>query len=350
MTRVCCRRASVLAILWLATVASTALAQPRNHVPASALLFPLFDSSDGAATIITVTNTNTSAQECAEHRRAGDVLLHYQYIDGVNWQEFDRFEWLAPGDTLSVRSDLHNPEGEIGFLLVSAQRELEPMAFVVSDFDYLVGSAIVVRASDDTAFRYVPYSFQAVAESPDECTIVATDLDADGALDFDGAEYVKFPREVIVDTFFQEGPRFGNELVLVTTARSFYQAELEFLLLNNEGQLFTGALQMNTFWSGAMSDLTPVATELGGDPLEFAQPSVETGWLSVRGRVIFDGAGNPIVDAQGGFAIPPIVGLFVQRIEGARDFATAHVLMQRGSLDGLELVGGDNDPQDNSGL
>lgn len=349
MSRDCCRRALVLAVVGLATVASTALAQPRNHVPASALLFPLFDSDDGATTILTVTNTNTSTQECAEHRRAGDVLVHYQYVDGVAWQEFDRYEWLTPGDTLSVRSDTHNPEGDFGFLLVSALREPDPMSYVVSDFDYLVGSAIVVHASDETAFRYVPYSFQSPAESPDECTIVPTDLDLDGALDFDGAEYVKFPREIIVDSFFQEGPRFGNDLVLVTTANRDFSSEVEFLLLNNQGDLFTGALRMNMFWSGSISDLTPVSAELQGDPLEFAGPSIETGWLLVRGRRIFDRSGNPVLDEQGGFAIPPIIGLLTQRIEGT-GMAMSHVLMQRGSLDGLELVGGDDDLQDNSGL
>ena len=340
---------AVAAVSCLALWTLSASAQPRQHAPASALLFPLFDSGPDATTLITVTNTNTSFEECNEHYRAGDVRLHYQYIDGEAFAEFDRYEFLTPGDTLTVRSDTHNPEGKIGYLLVTAERADAPHAYLVSDFDYLVGSAIVVRASDETAFRYVPYSFQSALESPDACTIVATDLDGDGAIDFDGNEYVTFPREVIVDSFFEQGARFDNELVLMTTAGNHESVETDFFLLNNQGELFRGALQFQKFWVGSVSDLTPVASELGGDPLEFARPSVETGWLMLRRRRIFDQSGRPVLDIQGNFAIPPILGVFAQRIEGT-GMSMAHTLMYRGRLDGLELVGGNRDPQDNSGL
>src|SRR5262249_21934365 len=45
--------------------------------PASALVYPLFDSTRGRGTIITVTNTDTSTRLCSNRQREGDVCVHY---------------------------------------------------------------------------------------------------------------------------------------------------------------------------------------------------------------------------------------------------------------------------------
>ncbi|MBI1850123.1 MAG: hypothetical protein HYR85_07240, partial [Planctomycetes bacterium] len=67
-----------------ALIAGSAMAQPRHLQPASLLVFPYYNSAPGAGTIISVTNTNDDRTYCPDDDfRAGDVVLHYVYIDGA---------------------------------------------------------------------------------------------------------------------------------------------------------------------------------------------------------------------------------------------------------------------------
>lgn len=329
----------------LAAMTPLAAAQPQNQEPASCLLFPLFDSRDGATTVITVTNTNTSREDCGDGREAGDVLLHYQYIDSIAYVEFDRFEIMSPGDTLSVLSDFHNPEGGSGHLFVTAEFLVEGGSTYATSFDAIVGSAVVVDATRDSVYRYTPYAFQAIPVPEDPCGRPQTDADLDGAIDFDGIEYTRFPRELILDSFFEERGRFENELVIVTTVPAHYTAEVDFSILNNDGDLSTGVVSIISAWRGRLSDLSPAVGDLRGTPLPDL-PSVETGWLSLSGRRFLDLSGRPVLDANGGIAIPPIVALYAERISGT-DLSSGRILAQRGNLDGLELQPGNMDPQQN---
>ena len=189
------------AVATLVAGATTAQAQPRHLQPGSLLIYPFYDSSPGAGTIISVTNTNSDRTFCPnEDFRAGDVVLHYVYIDGATWREFDRFEPLTPGDTLSVLADSHNPEMDRGFLTVKA---LDPVTLDAIDFDYLIGDAIVVQSDFNFLWGYTPYSFRGLADdnTQQDCNRITTDDDQDGKADFDGTEYDMFPSELFVDSF-----------------------------------------------------------------------------------------------------------------------------------------------------
>src|SRR5262249_13802716 len=158
------------------------------------------DSQPETATIINVTNTNLDRSVCDGNDRlqVGDVRLHYVYYGakqadldaGIRtpWLEFDRFENLTPGDTLSVLASQHNPEGEVGFLTVKA---ITPDTDEAIDFDFLIGTAYIANSNLDILWCYVPYSFQ--GEGNGSQSTCGWDLiDGPGSI-FDGNSYSQFP-------------------------------------------------------------------------------------------------------------------------------------------------------------
>ena len=151
---------------------------PTIHAqPGSVLIFPLFDSTEQNGTLISVTNTNTSTQGCDENNmRVGDICLHYIYInhnpddpgtegDEESCLEFDRFECLTPGDTLTVAADQHNPQLLDGWLWIEARdpETLDPVAY-----NYLIGSAIIVESATEFVWSYTPYSFKGLPTNGDQ--------------------------------------------------------------------------------------------------------------------------------------------------------------------------------------
>jgi len=335
-----------LLIAIVSALGATAVAQPLHLQPGSVLVFPLYDSSPGAGTVICVTNLNDDNLFCPNSDfRQGDILVHYQYIDGATWQEFDRFEFLTPGDTLCVLADLHNPEQDQGFLVVSAVDPSNMDRRV--DFDHLIGSSIVVQSGLNFLWSYTPYAFRALpsAGAPgDPCNLPSTDADADTAIDWDGTEYDVFPAQLFIDSFFEETGGFENQLTLLTTAGANYTAEVRFLFWNNIEMKFSRSFEFVCWHTCPLSEISNIVTNLGGDEEELGQGARETGWASIMGSRIIDGAGNPVQNDGGGNAVPPILGVFSQFITGS-DFSAGHALHYRGSVDGLEMFGGNRDPQ-----
>jgi len=329
---------AVMAALILSTgaLASTPPHAPFHLVPGSALIYPLYDSTAGAGTLICVTNTNTSRVYCPNNDHlAGDILLHFQYIAGDTCYEFDRYELLTPGDTLCVIADKHNPEQGKGFLVVSAAA---PTTGDKIKFDYLIGSAILVQSDLNFLWAYTPYVFRGVPQSstPPPCLFNLSDLDGDDALDFDGAEYDAFPAELFLDSFFEETGNFTNQLTLLSTAGQDYINEMNFLFWNNIEEKFSRTFKFVCWWSGPLSEISTIAKGLGGDPEELGHPPVETGWLSIAGNRILDLAGNPVEIGDG---VPPVLGVFAQFITST-NFAAGRALQYRGSIDGLEILNG----------
>ena len=331
-------------------LSQTAVAQPRHLQPGSVLVFPAYDSSTDAGTVICITNLNTSNVYCADTDwREGDIMVHYQYVDGVTWNEFDRFEYLTPGDTLCVLADDHNPEQDQGFLVVSAVDPSNMDRLV--DFDHLIGSAIVVQSGLNFLWQYTPYAFRGRpgdGDPADPCALDGPDEDGDddGAIDFDGTEYDLFPNALYIDSFLEEQGSFTNQLTLMSMAGSTYESEVNFLFWNNIEQKFSRSYRFTCWAQTALSDISAIVTNLGGDEEELGHNDVETGWASMTAGRILDGAGNPVRnEADDANAVAPLLGVFAQFIDAA-DFAAGHALHYTGTLDGLEFLGGDNDAQD----
>jgi hypothetical protein len=336
-----------LVAMALLTLASAASAQPKHLEPGSALIFPLYDSTPGSGTVICVTNTNDSNEYCPDSDyRKGDIVVHYVYIDGDSCFEFDRFEYFTPGDTLCVLADDHNPEQDKGFLLVAAVDPEDYDRYV--KFDYLIGSAITVQSELNFLWAYTPYPFlgrpDLVERSDPACERAGTDEsgDDDGAVDFDGFEYSKFPERLFLSSFFEEREAFANQLVLLSTTGQDYIAEINFLFWNNIEDKFSRTFKFTCWWAGPLSEISAVVKDLNGDEEELGHGAVETGWASINPNRVLDLAGNPVMAVSGDNLVPPILGVYAHFITGS-DFAAGHALHYTGTLDGLEILNGDGD-------
>lgn len=340
-------RLATLAFLVLtlaaALIACTSTVHAETPMAGSVLIFPLYDSSPGSGSIICVTNTQTSMLRCSgSDDLEGDVRLHYTYFNGETCREFDRYEYLTPGDTLCVIADDHNPEGDRGFLVVTANA---PEGGRLWNFNHLIGQAIVVQSDLNFSWSYTPLSFLAQGAAGDLCDRDDPDDllgDGDGAPDFDGVEYEQFPRELAVPTFFEEGDRFGNQLTLMSTAGDRYENEIRYLIYNNVEDPYSRTQTFTCWWSGPLSEISASASNLRGDPEELGH-NTQTGWVSVRGRTLRDQAGNPVLDGSNDVVIPPILGVFMQLVKNT-DYAMGDALYGRdGTIDGLELPFGNRD-------
>ena len=148
---------------------------PSIHaVPASVLIYPLFNSAEDCGTIITVTNLNTSRVSCDSFYLSGDICAHFTYLNNEDGRcfEFDRLECLTPGDTITVLASEHNPEMEEGWLWVEA---LDPSTLERIVFNSLIGSAIIVESGFNYSWSYTPYSFRALPTAPCEGAVCGGD-------------------------------------------------------------------------------------------------------------------------------------------------------------------------------
>jgi hypothetical protein len=278
--------------------------EPVVGQPASALIFPLVDSRTSHGTIISVTNTNSDRTQCDDSTfRFGDVCLHYTYFgfdDSRSFcREFDLDECLTPGDTLTVLADQHNPNMEIGWLWVEAR---DPETGEAIQFNYLIGSALVVDTELEFLSRYLPYGFKAwCVYGADRCGHGFTDCNSNGAADF-GREYDAWPETLFLDSFFQEGgtvPTFSDQIALAsceTSGTTF----VDTFVWNNRERRFSRDFDFVCHFLGTIGDIQVVAGNLNGDPNELVlgSRSLQTGWLHLTG-----------VNA-------PILGVFIQRITG----------------------------------
>jgi hypothetical protein len=300
------RHLSALALgICFAGIASPAMAQPVNGQPASALVFPYFDSRAGMGTFITVTNTNTSRLSCNLLWREGDVLVHYVYFgfNGGNsndpndpnnsCSEFDTNHLLTPGDTLTVLADQDNPELVRGWLWVEAR---DPETQQAIDFDYLIGSAIVVNTGAEFLFHYLPYSFRSLAsenistlsDPEDNCGRAFTDLNNDGEADFDGMEYDFWPAILLLDQFFgtSVGVSFIETITLASCDVDHFDNDdgsiVHVIRWNNREQFTSRTFSFDCWFNGLLSDISNAFNTLNGDPNELVvgNKHLQSGWAS----------------------------------------------------------------------
>jgi hypothetical protein len=278
------------------------------------MIFPLFDSRPGFNTIITVTNTNTSNIQCPPTSfREGDVTVHYAYIESDTWLEFDLDENLTPADTLTVLARGHNREQKQGWLWVEARDPEVPTRGI--DFDFLIGSAIVVNSDFDFEWEYAPYTFRALTEESGSdhgstsCGHLYVDEGSendDFTLDFDGVEYDFFPKTLYIDQFFGEGnppelpgtQTFSNTLYLMSTQMT--GTTVNILFWNNNEVRFSRGFQFDCWTEASLSEISNIALEsnLRSSYDSGELNGIPTGWVSFNSE---DG----------------ILGCFVQRISGA---------------------------------
>lgn len=315
--------------------ASVATAQPREFEPGSVLIYPFFDARPGKVSMITVTNVNTSRKVAPNQFRNGDVQLHYYYIDGIECLEFNRSEFLTPGDTLTVMASEHNPESTYGYLYVVAE---DPETEERIDYDYLVGDEVVFDSRLGYVWQVPAIAFQGLPSKDPllPCPEVSgsghglTDSMANGGtsnglMDFDGMEYAAFPDRLIVSSFFQQGAKATDQLVLFSPGNPNLTVNPLFLIFNNREDKFSRDFVFNCWWTGPLEDISNVVKNLGGDRREFGPPSVQTGWMTIDGdRGYFSGSGNSVPD-------PPILGMILRSFGSGHSLGTATLLHHVGT-------------------
>ncbi len=332
----------MVAAILAGLLTSAASAQPSLHEPGSVLVFPYFDSTDGATTLLQITNTDRRVGYCeATDQREGDIVLEYRYCDPLNDEDHPAFEFLVPGDTATVIAEQHDPLSKIGFVVVTA---LGPTTLEPVDFDHLIGSAVVALGGSNRLVKYGAYSFRAPATSEDLCDRTRTDADGDGARDFDGVEYDFFPETLVLDQFFEEDEergRFDSQIAFMHLVPEPYSAVARVLFWNNIEQKFSRTLVLDSsFWMGSLSDISAIVNNFGGDEEELGFEDVETGWATFEASRAIDEDENPVP----GIPRSPVLAVFLQTVTNT-SFTTSRVLPSVGTIDGLEYPEGDGDPQ-----
>ncbi len=322
-----CWKCLVLTLFSVSVLAVPGLAQPLHSQPASLLIYPLYNSTAGNNTLITVTNTNEDENSCGNGFRQGDIQAHYIYFSET-CQESDTQEDLTPADTITVLAQGHNPNFEKGYLVVEAR---DPEELAPTQFDFLIGSAVVVNSEFDFQWAYTPYAFRAIftgVNTTDDCDrpVLVND---NGSIDFNNVEYDCFPETLYLDHFFGEGTNsnrpnveFSNMIFLMSTEAE--GTNLAIVGYNNNERRFSRSFAFDCYFMGPLSELTGATTQAAldtdGDDGELA--GINYGWLKL----------NVLNGPRGSTIRTGILGVFVETTGiGGDSFVAGRELQYTGS-------------------
>jgi hypothetical protein len=249
--------------------------------PGSLLVFPCYDNTRGTQTVVTVTNTNTNTDPIL-----GGVDVEYRYINGLNCLETNRTRHLTPGDTLSVIVSLDNPNAVQGYLYVFAKRNGQAISF-----NHLIGASFTITADPLRDFELAPICFGAVGAEGSN-----TDVDSDGRRDLNGIEYTQSPDVLAFARFVGQDAGVLSTLCLVNLAGARFNAVLDFLIYNDNEEVFSAQYTIDCWDRVNLSTINGVfdnnflrfftnhaANEINVGPLPLVLP--ETGWFTVDGLV-----------------------------------------------------------------
>jgi hypothetical protein len=209
-------------------------------------------------------------------------------------QRSDTDEDLTPADTLTVLARGHNPNQELGYLVVEAR---DPETNRPIDYDFLIGSALVVNSEFDFQWAYTPFAFEGLplglpplagASDCDHPFIEAAGTDSAAFQDFNGLEYSFFPDVLLLDQFFGEGVpggspvAFGNRLFLMSTDPG--DTDIFLVGYNNNERRFSRTFGFDCYLATSLGELTQAVTQQnlasGSDGAELQ--GISTGWLKLQ--------------------------------------------------------------------
>lgn len=316
---------SLAAAAVLAVSSTSALASGRN--PGSLLVYPVFDSASGVATVITVTNTNNDFSYDGQTGLArGTVDVEYKYIDGLTCREFNRVERLTPNDTISVVAQAHNAQMSVGYVYVFAKNTQTGAPI---SFNWLIGNVISINGIETFEFGINPFVYNAVTAAG-----TPTDVDGDKILDLNGTEYEQAADQLLFPRFFGQSVMFQSELVLINlTGGTHFLTSVDFLIYNDNEKQFSAEYSFYcwarvplAYVSGAFSQAFLASTDDDADEL-VGLPTIETGWFRIDGGV----ASSSAVTIND----PAVIG-FV--IESVASFAAADLPFETGVQDNGDLL------------
>jgi hypothetical protein len=329
-------RVGAAASLLLAVFGWTATAQLSvgpEVAPASALYFPYYDArtTSGQATVISVTNINTSRMVVpTNNSMTGSVQLHFYFMNCSTTS--NTVSTLTPNDTLAQLANvLFTPSSnETGQLLVVAE---DPESGNAIDFDYLIGDAIMIDVAGNRTWSYQALGFRALASergatgSASNAGFLYTDSATNGGdgssdVDFNGVEYAYFPQSVMVSSFLQNtgtGSTYDNWVALGALYASDVRIEVSGNLYDNDGTAtsWTNSFTCWTLWD-IHDDISAAAGSVQSDTSEEA-----LGWI----RIYANGATDTVTG--GTMTNPGIAGVVLQQV-AATSFMFGHLLHYSG--------------------
>jgi hypothetical protein len=297
-------------------MASQAMADGRN--PGSLLLYPEFDNRAGIVTVLTITNTAVNV---------GDVDVEFVYIGRygasgqyISCEEFNRTETLTDNDTLTLITNVHNPQHEQGFVYAFARDGVDnPISH-----NWLIGNVMTVDGL--SAFEY---SVNPVAYAGS-----ASDANGNGLRDLDGSEYEQSPDQILVPRFLGQGGPYTSELILIgLSGGAAFTTTVDFLIYNDNEEVFSSEYTFRCWDRVELLEISGIfdntflkdftnedANELLG------APTIETGWFRMDGAV----ASSTTTSISG----PAVYGVLVERIgnRGAADLPFETGLNAKGKL------------------
>ncbi len=270
-----------------------------GRLPGSLLVYPVYLSDGSGTTCINITNTWDAPTYNPNTNLDGVLDVHFIYIDGHYWTEFNRFERLTPNDTFSTLASDHNPNSEYGFLYCIA---LDPVSQQPVDRDYLVGDELVLDSSNGAFYQINAWAFSGVSGDGNP-----TDVNGNGRLDLDGSEYEQVADKMILASFIGDYVPSGLKpyLVLVSLlCSSDFESTLDFQVYNNNEQEFSATHKIRCWDIVRLADIDNVFTETFLQTTQNANElAAQTGWARIDGDRAVDIVGNePMVND------PPFLG------------------------------------------
>ncbi len=282
-----------LATLCMATLASSAMAGGRE--PGSVLIYPVHRSGGAAGFFTVVSVTNINLLPATVLSLGGSTNVHFEYVNvaanplnpfrPLNCAIFDRVEPLTPADTLSVLTTCHNATfapGQEGYLVISAE---DPSLFQTAwSHNDLLGSELVLSATG------ISFSIEAIALQSPKPAGQATDVDGDGALDFDGVEYERLADKLYIDSFLAVAQ---SQLALINLTGTDQDTNTVLFSVWNDFEFpLSATLVFNCWFDQRLSAISTLFTNgfLAGTPNDPDELDIncdgvddfETGWATIQ--------------------------------------------------------------------
>jgi hypothetical protein len=309
---------ALTALTALAGISMAGSAMADGRAPGSLLLYPEFDNREGTVTVLTITNTATDV---------GDIQVEFVYIGrygeshhDIQCEEFNRTEVLTDNDTLTLLTEVHDPQQEQGFVYAFA-RETVATPIV---HNWLIGNVMTVDGLDAFEYSINPVSYEGFAG----------DLNGNGLRDLDGSEYEESADELLFPRFLGQGEMRKSELILIgLTGGARFETTVDFLIYNDNEEVFSSEYTFQCWERVKLKDISGIFENdflrdwTNNDPQElYGAPMIETGWFRMDGALASSTSTT--------LAEPAVYGVLVEKIgnRGAADLPFESGLNDSGKL------------------
>lgn len=288
----------------------------------SLLVYPIFDNSRGRMTFLTVTNTNSDVVN-------GTVSVEFIYIDAETCLEFNRTSLLTANDTLTVKTNVHNPNMVRGYCYVFAKSPVTGQAIA---WDHLAGTNLMFGSTTvfDVEMNAITYkAADSLAEG------APTDLDGDNVRDLNGLEYQQSADELIIPRFFGNDIRVRTDLVLLGLTGARFTTIIDFLIYNDNEEVFSSQYSFDCWDRVRVTDITRAFTRdflltSNQNPFEIQGSTLEAGWYRMNGNLAFSTAAQ--------VSDPAFLAVQLERIDGVLGVGVAALPFCKGVQDNGGLL------------